>query len=337
MKPTGIEVRTATATSVRAASGKEMTLEGTAAAYNTLSSDLGGFREMIQPAAFDLSLADSSQDVKMLAQHDPSQILGRRANGTLRVWSDQRGLQFTCKLNPENSQHKDLYSLVRAGTLSECSFAFTVNPGGDSWNDATQPPTRTLRSVKLLDCSVVTAPAYPSTQVDARGLSAAAVLAARGRKRGTPVSEEIKDQIRRHQCAVLGDLVAADIRQMTVQEISSYREYVTAKLAEHLASHGSLGGWRYIGHDNDFVYGVPDASFDPDWDDEEAMSHCARWNYQIDNGEVVLTAFTTRWANEVDPKTGQLLNTNAAPILAELREAAVLKRKMQIAAGRYRG
>jgi hypothetical protein len=54
------------------------------------------------------------------------------------------------------------------------SFAFQVDPGGEEWNDEINPedrsvkiPVRTLRSVRLMDCSVVCAPAYSSTSVSA--------------------------------------------------------------------------------------------------------------------------------------------------------------------------
>jgi uncharacterized protein len=156
--------------------GDEMALVGYAAQFNTLSSDLGGYREQIAPGAFRRSLASADSDVKCLAQHDPSQILGRQKNGTLTCSEDSRGLKFRCSLNPKSQFHRDIYEAVKSGLLDACSFAFTVGEDGESWDDAEENGVRfarrTLRNVALLDCSVVTFPAYPQgTAVNARSLS----------------------------------------------------------------------------------------------------------------------------------------------------------------------
>ena len=292
------------AAAMRAAGGKDsMVLEGTAAAYNTLSADLGGFRETIAPGAFDLSLSAPDSDVKMLAQHDPSQILGRQKNGTLKVWADSRGLQFRCTLCAENSMHRDLYALVKAGTLSEMSFAFIVEDGGDSWNNNTKPATRTLRNVKLLDCSVVTSPAYPTgTAVDARARAVAArksvPTSGKPVKRGVIApapSEEVKDSLRRAQAAVIGDLVAADkaeIRDAETKNHSAWRASILTLVLEKK-------GYRYLDHDDRFVYGAPSAFFDPDWSDDQAAMRCVRWPYEIVRGEVTLGEGTTNWSNDM--------------------------------------
>ena len=55
-------------------------MRGTAVVFNQLSENLGGFREQIDPAAFDA--ADIS-DVRCLFNHDDSMVLGRTSSGTL--------------------------------------------------------------------------------------------------------------------------------------------------------------------------------------------------------------------------------------------------------------
>src|SRR5690349_11788636 len=97
-KITGQERREFVA-SVRAADGEEFALVGTAASFNKLSANLGGFREVIAVGAFDRTL-NSNYDIKCLANHDTGKVLGSRASGTLQLKADSNGLQFRCALNP---------------------------------------------------------------------------------------------------------------------------------------------------------------------------------------------------------------------------------------------
>ena len=55
------------------AEGKDVVM-GHAAIFNTLSEDLGGFRERIEPGAFDGVLEN---DVRAYFNHDPNYLLGR--------------------------------------------------------------------------------------------------------------------------------------------------------------------------------------------------------------------------------------------------------------------
>jgi uncharacterized protein len=139
-------------------------LEGYAAKFNSWSQDLGGFKEIIQPGAFDRALREN-QDIRFLMNHDPSLVLGRCKSGTLGLTSDSIGLRFMCTL-PDTQAGRDAHTLVKRGDVTQCSFAFRVAPNGDSWNR--QRTERTLLDVDLMDCSCVTYPAYLDTEVDAR-------------------------------------------------------------------------------------------------------------------------------------------------------------------------
>ena len=146
------------------------TLTAYAATYNTLSSDLGGFKERIANGAFDRSIRNGD-DVRCLINHSPDLIVGRTKNGTLRLASDAKGLRTECDL-PDTSYARDLLASVKRGDISECSFGFTVND--DEWTDEQDPANRTatikvriLRDVRLVDCSYVTYPAYPGTSISA--------------------------------------------------------------------------------------------------------------------------------------------------------------------------
>src|SRR5208282_545460 len=160
---------------LRASGGADNTLhiEGYASVFNTESSNLGGFIEVVAPGAFTRSLADTTRDVKALFNHKDDYVLGRLKNKTLVLNQDDRGLHFRCELNPKSQTHRDLHASVERGDISECSFAFSAGKGGQSWGevDDAQGGTyilRTLTDIDLFDVSVVSEPAYPGTSVDAR-------------------------------------------------------------------------------------------------------------------------------------------------------------------------
>jgi phage head maturation protease len=67
-----------------------------------------------------------------------------------------------------------VYENLQSGILSECSFAFTVNPDGEAWSTLPNGRMlRTLKNLKLWDVSVVTSPAYGGTSAAARNVIAA--------------------------------------------------------------------------------------------------------------------------------------------------------------------
>jgi HK97 family phage prohead protease len=167
-----VERRFISGTSLRT-SGDRSTprISGTAARFGVLSHDLGGWKERIKPGAFTRSL-QSDRDVMCLVNHSPDRVLGRRKNSTLFLAEDERGLHFSCLL-PNTSDGRDVHELIKRSDLSECSFAFQVDPDGEEWGEEDDPEdrgckcrVRTLRSCRLFDVSVVAQPAYPSTSVN---------------------------------------------------------------------------------------------------------------------------------------------------------------------------
>src|SRR5262245_32097306 len=68
-------------------------LVGYAIRVNTLSEDLGGFREVITPEAVRRAL-DTGVDLVALRNHNSDHVLGRRSAKTLRVEADAQGLRF---------------------------------------------------------------------------------------------------------------------------------------------------------------------------------------------------------------------------------------------------
>ena len=154
------EKRTMGTIEVRDHEDDHMVLEGYAAVFN-VETDLGAFREVIRPGAFDDVMND---DVRALINHDPNLILGRTGNGTLELSTDERGLKYKVKLG-DQQYARDFYESVKRGDITQSSFAFTIEE--QSFNN-----DRTLRSVdkvrQLLDVSPVTYPAYAAATVQAR-------------------------------------------------------------------------------------------------------------------------------------------------------------------------
>lgn len=142
-------------------------ISGTAVVFNQLSENLGGFRELISPSAFDD--CDMS-DVRCLFNHDENHILGRTVSKTLRITRDDSGLHFECDV-PDTTLARDLSVSMDRGDVDQCSFSFTVPSGGAEWKDGDTAGsiTRTVKKIsRLFDVSVVTYPAYPQTSANIR-------------------------------------------------------------------------------------------------------------------------------------------------------------------------
>jgi len=136
--------------------GDKQTVVGYGAVFNSMSNDLGGFREFIAPNAFEGRLKD---DVRFLINHE-GMPLARTTNGTLRLSVDEKGLRYEADM-PNTSTARDLMELLKNGTISQSSFAFTVEE--DSWEVKDGINIRTIDKVsQLYDVSSVTYPAYNS-------------------------------------------------------------------------------------------------------------------------------------------------------------------------------
>jgi uncharacterized protein len=174
-------------------SGDKMVVKGYAATYNTLSKDLGGFRERIAPGAFRRILS-TNPDVVMTFNHDVNSVLGRTTAGTLRLSEDRNGLAFECDL-PNTAAGRDVWESVQRGDINGCSFAFKLASGMDELSEESvesdggirgavkRTVKMIVRTIKdfanLFDCSVVTDPAYSGTSVSPRSLVIDAELRSR--------------------------------------------------------------------------------------------------------------------------------------------------------------
>lgn len=143
-------------------------IEGYAAKFNSWSQDLGGFREIIRPQAFNRCLAkQQDRDQQAYWNHDSRLILGREGNGTLELRADDIGLWFRATPPPTSYWLNDLKPLMENGYVNQCSFSFLpFGEKGDEWN--ADYSERQLFDVDFFEVSVVTEGAYLQTEASIR-------------------------------------------------------------------------------------------------------------------------------------------------------------------------
>lgn len=144
-------------------------VDGYAIVFNSLSENLGGFREIIAPEAMEGVIERS--DVVALLNHDSNRgILGRSRNGSgsLSLTVDEKGTAFRFDA-PHTALGDECLEYLRRGDANQCSFAFTVKE--DSWRKLEDGMyERTIKKFdRLFDISILTcAPAYGATSVSCR-------------------------------------------------------------------------------------------------------------------------------------------------------------------------
>jgi HK97 family phage prohead protease len=190
------EIRTISSALRAVSRNGKRTLTGRAASFGNFSHDLGGFREVIARNAFNSALRRGDETIFCM-NHDPNKIMARTRNGSLRLKQSSGGLDFEADL-PPTTAGDDLWKLVQAGLISECSFAFKCLQ--DSWPTARELqqrfpeissmpndglPIRVLEDLTLYDCSAVAQPAYPTgTHVGGNFNEVSSLALAEARSRG---------------------------------------------------------------------------------------------------------------------------------------------------------
>ena len=149
---------------------KQTHLQGYALTFDSLSEDLGYFREIIRKGALDNCKMDN---VVLNVNHDMDKPLARNKKGngigTLTLTVDEKGLFFDA-IPTDTSYSRDLISNMEAGIIDKCSFAFMLdwqNDESQTWDWDTNNrgyDLRTINKIKeIFDVSIVTNPAYEST------------------------------------------------------------------------------------------------------------------------------------------------------------------------------
>jgi HK97 family phage prohead protease len=160
----GLERRYVESTQLRVqrTADTQPTFTGYAIVWDTLSLNLGGFRERVAPRAMDRTLREKV-DVRALMDHNPAQILGRLSSRTLRLISDRHGLRVEIDV-PDTSYGRDAIESVGRGDISGMSFGFRVFD--EEWTEQDEMPIRTVTDMVVREVSIVTFPAYTDTDVE---------------------------------------------------------------------------------------------------------------------------------------------------------------------------
>ena len=149
---------------IRSNERNDVYAEGYALKFNSLSEDLGGFKEVITPEA--LKETDFS-DVRALLNHNADKVLAKSSAGTLDLNVDDKGLKFRFKI-PDTTYGMDLAENLRNGNINQCSFGFSLDENGDEfrYDEKENIYKRTLNKIKeVVDISLVTYPAYKDSSV----------------------------------------------------------------------------------------------------------------------------------------------------------------------------
>lgn len=153
-------------------SGKgSIPVSGYAARFNEISEDLGGYREVISPGAFDEVLEDPNTDVRALINHEGvplARYKGDREENTLRLSVDEHGLRYSFDLNLSQPESRSLASAMSRGDIDQSSFRFQAREGSKFSEGETGLVRDVFRVTSLRDVSVVTFPAYPTTSAEVK-------------------------------------------------------------------------------------------------------------------------------------------------------------------------
>ncbi len=167
---------------VRAAdesSENEMIIEGHPILYDVAtilySDDSYELREIILPGAATDALK-AGEEV-LLWNHDSSQPMARRANGTLQASEDDLGVKIKADVS-KTIWGRNGYEAIKNGAVDSMSFGFYLSKEDSEWKQITiGNKTIDIRTIKrfkrIVDYSPVTYPAYKDTDVAARSKDAA--------------------------------------------------------------------------------------------------------------------------------------------------------------------
>jgi len=141
-------------------------------------------KEVIAPRAFAYRVDRPEEDIHFLVGHSFDKPLASRGAGTLDLVDADDALTFTATITPEMqevSYVKDMLASIAAGLTLGLSPGFRLPPkravpepekiedeGHDPENGAHNAIIRTVLAALLYEISIVTRPAYPEAQVEAR-------------------------------------------------------------------------------------------------------------------------------------------------------------------------
>lgn len=143
---------------------KDLIIEGYFAKFNDRTEITEDMIEFISKDAFKNSLVKN--DIRCLFNHNTDVVLGRSTAGTLILYEDDVGLYGRLSINEKDTEALNIYERVKRGDVSGCSFGFYPVVEELSFEDG--KAIFNLKEVDLLEVSICTFPAYPTTEINAR-------------------------------------------------------------------------------------------------------------------------------------------------------------------------
>jgi len=135
-------------------------------------------REVFAPKAFALRVERRDRNIRLLAGHDMSRPIAAIGAGSLDLDETEEALTFEARIDPvmaKASYVADLMATIRAGLTIGVSPGFRVAsdlPDAETVEPRGAVVLRTVRHALLEEISIVTRPAYPQAQVEARSWTA---------------------------------------------------------------------------------------------------------------------------------------------------------------------
>ena len=139
--------------------------------YNREATLAEGRAEVFAPRAF-AGRINAGADIHLLFGHDYDRPLASRGAGSLTVTDSDDALRIEARVQGDTSWARDFLAAHASGLIRGLSPGFQVPAGGDSIERRGTGLLRTVRTADLFEVSVVTRPAYPSAQVEARNWQA---------------------------------------------------------------------------------------------------------------------------------------------------------------------
>jgi hypothetical protein len=144
---------------------------GIAIVFNSMSRDLGGFREIILPEAVKDVLIHS--DILCLLNHSTEKGVLARSRygvGTLKLETDSKGVKYSF-LAPSTSLGDEVLEGIKRNDIKSSSFAFTLAEGGDRWEKRDGQNIRVITKFQTIwDVSPCYRESYSDTSVALRSL-----------------------------------------------------------------------------------------------------------------------------------------------------------------------
>lgn len=146
--------------------GDDSAAKGSFTGYASVFSNVDLGRDVVEPGAFSKSLREKSPgDIAMLWGHD---MRGVPIGKWTHFEEDARGLKASGQLLMDIGKARDVYAAMHGGVVKGLSIGFMIPPGGSEMD---RNGVRRIKSVDLLEVSVVTFPMNPRAKVS--GIKAA--------------------------------------------------------------------------------------------------------------------------------------------------------------------